>query len=1052
MKHVSQTGRGRELWSRVLSILCALFVVLSPSMAWAQTTVKGKVVDEEGLPVIGATVLVVGTQQGASTDVDGNFSLQNVKAGNQLQISFIGMTTETVTVTSATTFLNIVLKSDSEKIDEVVVVGYGVQKKASVTAAISQISGEELEKSPVGGVTNMLAGRVAGVTAVQASGQPGADASSIMVRGQSVLYIVDGVPRDINQIDPEDVESISVLKDASAAAVYGLDGNTVIIVTTKRGQKGESTISYKGSYGVSMNANPLELLDGPGYAYWYNRALELDGKNPIFTADIVQKMINGEDGWGNTNWYDKVFDIGTTMSHTVSANGGNDKMNYFASIGMFDQKGNVDRFNFRRYTARTNLSAKIANNLTLEVGIAGRVQEQDQPTFSADPNGFHNIPMQAMRVHPYVPETVTIDGVAYHTATHDANDWDNPLAAMYESGTNNSRGIYIQPNISLRWDLPWVKGLSAKFFASYDMTFGHTKALATSYDRAGASFLYDENNYISGINYDIVSEVNGVTAPNSLQETSSYSYYGITQTSLSYDNTFGKHRVAALALLETRDYTSNNHWGRMYNLLFENLPELSFGDESSDKRMAGGGSGKTRQVGFVARLNYDYDDRIYIELSGRYDGTYLFSGMNGSRWGFFPAGSAGWRISEEEWFDASWVDNLKLRVGAGLTGTSAISAYQYLSTMSPSSGNAVVIGGLGQQSIYTSAVANPDITWEKNLNYNIGVDATFWNGLLGVEADFFYTYKYDMLSSASGSYPPSVGGYYPAYENKNKQDIRGFDFTLSHYNRKGDFSYNMKFMGSYAHRRWLLYAGDAANAPDYQKLTGKEVGSVIGFISQGLFQSQEEIEASPTMIGKPVRVGDIKYVDRNGDGKISYEQDRGYVGSSVYPKFTAGFSFGLEWKGIDFNILVQGAVGSTIALTGVYADTYIMDNTAMTKPFYHGGNSPLYLVENSWTPENPGAYFPRLSLELSSNNGHSSTHWYRPGDYLRLKTAQLGYTLPSKWMSKAGIKKLRVYVEGSNLFTLSHVSKYNIDPEQPSVNNGYYPQQRVISVGLNITL
>lgn len=301
MKHLSQTGGAAKLWSRMVATLCALFVVLSPGSAWAQNSVKGTVFDEAGEPVIGATVIVVGTQTGTSTDIDGKFMLQNIKKESVLQISFIGYQTVTVPVNGVTN-LEVELKSDAENIEDVVVVGYGVQKKASVTAAISQISGEELEKAPVGDVTNMLAGRVAGVTAVQTSGQPGADGSSIMVRGQSVLYIVDGVPRDINQINPEDIESISILKDASAAAVYGLDGNTVIIVTTKRGQKGESTISYKGTFGVSSNANPMDLLDGPGYAYWYNKALELDGKQPIFTADIVQDMLNERNGWGNTDW------------------------------------------------------------------------------------------------------------------------------------------------------------------------------------------------------------------------------------------------------------------------------------------------------------------------------------------------------------------------------------------------------------------------------------------------------------------------------------------------------------------------------------------------------------------------------------------------------------------------------------------------------------------------------------------------------------------------------------------------------------------------------
>ncbi len=1051
MKHFSHTSEGRGRTSLLRALFCTLFVFLF-SHAWAQNNVTGIVVDETGAPIVGATVVESENNlNGVATDVNGKFSIA-VEPGHHIDVSFLGMSTHRVAVTGNEKGLRIMLKNSAESIDEVVVVGYGTQKRTSITAAVSQISGDELEKAPVGDITNMLAGRISGVTAVQTSGQPGADGASLMVRGQSVLYIVDGVPRDINQINPDDIESVSILKDASAAAVYGLDGNTVIIVTTKRGRAQKSTISYKGSYGVSQNATNMELLDGPGYAYWYNRALELDGRQPIFTAQIVQKMIEGKDGWGNTNWYDKVFGLGQNMSHTVSATGGTERLTYFASVGLFDQKGNVDNFNFRRYTARSNITAKIANSLTLDVGISGRVQQQEQPTYSADNDDWNNIAQQAMRVHPYVPETIELDGQTYPTATSTASATVNPIAAYTYSGYNRQRSVYIEPNISLTWDVPWVKGLKAKFFASYDMTFTHAKQLSTPYELALASFSYGDDGYISGINYNVSQTYSGLGSQNSLQEASYYTYYGITQTSIAYDNTFGKHRVAALALLETRDKSSNNHYARGYDLTFVNLPELSFTDQSSDKRALGGSSDRTRQVGFVARLNYDYDNRIYIELSGRYDGTYLFSGMNGSRWGFFPAGSAGWRISEEKWFTSSWVDNLKLRGGIGLTGTSAVEAYQYLSTMTISDGNAVVIGGQGQESVYTSAVANPWLTWEKNLNYNIGVDASFWGGMLGVEADVFYTYKYDMLSTVAGSYPPSMGGYYPTIANENKQDIKGFDFTLTHRNRAGAFNYSIKFIGSYARRRWLYYAGDAVNAPDYLKLTGKEVGSVIGFISQGLFQSEEEIQNSPTMIGKEVRVGDIKYLDRNGDGHISYEQDRGYVGSSIYPKFTAGLQFNLEWKGIDFSFLLQGATGSTIALTGVYAETGIMDNTSMTKPFYHDGNSPRYIVENSWTPENTGAYFPRLSLESNSNNAHSSTHWYRPGDYIRLKTAQLGYTLPVSKTRKIGIQRLRIYIEGSNLFTLSYVSKYNIDPEIPSVNNGYYPQQRVMSIGLNITL
>lgn len=1052
MKQFSRIFEGGGITTRVLrAVLFVLSIVLC-TQAWAQNRIQGTVVDEEGNPVVAATVVEVdNTRNGTTTDLNGKFTL-SVKPGASLDVSFLGMMTQRVPVNGAVSDLRVVLKSDMAKIDEVVVVGYGTQKRASITAAVSQIAGEELEKAPTSNITNMLAGRVSGVTAIQQSGQPGADGSSLMVRGQSVLYIVDGVPREIGQINPDDIESISVLKDASAAAVYGLDGNTVIIVTTKRGRNEKSTITYKGSYGVSQNANMLELLDGPGYAYWYNRALELDDKTPLFTGDIVQKMLNNEDGWGNTNWYKKTFGLGQNMSHSLSVTGGNDRVTYYTSLGMFDQKGNVDNFTFRRYSLRSNISAKVARSLTVDVGVSGRIQQQRQPTYSANPSDWNNLPQQAMRAHPYLPETIEINNETYSTATKTNSAKVNPIAAYSQSGNLKQRTTYIEPNISLTWDVPWVEGLKAKFYASYDMAFTHTKALTTPYDLAMGEIVTDAKGYATALSYSVSDEYSGVGKLITLQESSSYTTYGITQTSIAYDRTFDKHHVAGLVLFETRDRRSNNHYGRVYGLIFDNLPEMDFGDASIDKRAEGGTSNQSRQIGLVYRLNYDFDNRIYVEVSGRYDGSYKFAGMNGKRWGYFPSASVGWRISEEKWFSAPWVDNLKLRGGIGLTGTSAVSAYAFLNTLTISKNNTTVFGGTGQKSVYSTLVANPDLTWEKNLNYNAGVDASFWGGKLGAEFDVFYTYKYDMLAAVKGQYPSSMGGYFPTYQNINKQDIKGFDFTISHRNHVGDFNYGIKFMGSYAKRRWLYYADDPINAPDYQKLTGKEVGSVIGFLDAGLFQSEEELLNSPVLIGEKVRVGDIKYVDRNGDGKISYDQDRGYVGTSVYPKFTAGLSFDMEWKGLDLNFLLQGATGSTIALTGVYPTSWVMDHTSMTRPFYHGGNAPRYLVENSWTPENTDAFFPRLSLDVGANNSYASTRWYRPGDYLRLKTAQIGYTLPQRLTRKAGIERLRIYLEGSNLLTFSHVGKYNIDPEIPSVNNGYYPQQRVMSVGLNITL
>ena len=460
-----------------------------------------------------------------------------------------------------------------------------------------------------------------------------------------------------------------------------------------------------------------------------------------------------------------------------------------------------------------------------------------------------------------------------------------------------------------------------------------------------------------------------------------------------------------------------------------------------------GGSSVSRTAGYVGRINYSYDNKYLLEISGRYDGSYIYAGNNNSRWNFFPAASIGWRMDREDWFAAPSVDLFKLRAGVGQTGTSGVSAYTYMSSMATST-NSVVIGGMSQSSLYTNVIPDTSISWQKTLQTNVGADLSMWNGMLRVEADFFYKYIYDLVTSVSGEYPSSMGGYYPTYQNRNKRDAKGFEILLEHRNRVGDFAYNISFVGSHWSSKWL-YVVESETLPDWQKQTGSEWGSQVGFIAEGLFQSQEEIDNSATIPGTIAKPGDIKYKDINGDGKITYDQDRGYVAGSAYPKFTAGLTFGASWKGIDFSMNWVAGLGRTVALTGVYAGG-IMDHTAMTRPFYHGGNSPVYLVEESWREDNTDARFPRLSVSPTNNNAFSSTWWYEDGSYLRLKSLQIGYSLPKSWMQKAGFGGVRVYFEGNNLLTISKLMKYNIDPETPGVSNGYYPQQRLMGFGLEI--
>lgn len=1018
-----------------------LFSLLGAQGLAGQHQVSGKVVDTKNEPLIGVNIVEKGTSKGVITDIDGNYSIEVTDGNAVLVFSFIGFDNKEIPVNGQRS-INVTLEESLAELDEVVVVGYGTQKKASVTGAVSQVDGEKLLKAPVGNITSKLGGVVPGVISLQQSGQPGADAASLLVRGSSAKYIVDGIERDFAEIDPNTIESISVLKDASSAAIYGMDANAVIIVTTKRGREGESQISFNAGYGISENTQMLDLLDGPEYAYWYNKAREMDGDQPVFSSEHVEMMQNDDptDGWGNTNWYDKTFDIGTNKNFNVNASGGNENIKYFTSLGYFDQEGNVSGFNFDRINLRSNIDAVIAENLDLRFDISARVEDRKRPGFSANPGDWNNIPQQAIRAHPYAVEE--IDGVPVSTRT--ASSYVNPIAASEKSGYNNIKTNIIQTNLSLNYHMPFIPGLQARFLVAYDLSNQTSKSFSTPY----YTYVANLPTTLEGdINYSYTYDPRGETA--SLAEGSSKYTHLTTNTSLKYDNHFGNHNISALALLETIEREGNNFGAYGYGFDILELDELDFAT-LQEKTDVSGGSYIQRQVGFVGRLNYDYASKYLAELSFRYDGSYVFGGMN-DRWGAFPAASLGWRISEESWFDnLNFINNLKLRGGIGLTGTTEIPPYYYLNTLSFLNNPAVVIGGEPKNGLITSRPANKNLTWAKSLQYNAGFDAIFWKGRLGVEFDVFYKYIYDMLSSVDATYPPSFGGYVPGYANNNEQDHKGFEINLSHRNKIGDFSYNINLNGTYTKRRWLRY-GDSPNTPDWLKLTGKEVGSQVGFIAEGLFQSQEEIDNSPLIPGKDVRVGDIKYKDRNGDGVITYEQDRGYIGKSAYPKFIGGFSFSGEWRNFDVSFLFQGALGRDVALTGVYPSG-IMDNTSMTKPFYHGGNSPKYLIENSWREDNPDGEFPRLAVvPASTNNGYSSSFWYRNGDYLRLKNMQIGYTLPQRWIASLGMSTLRIYAEGQNLLTFSELTKYNIDPEQPGVSNGYYPQQRIYSMGVKLT-
>ena len=1054
-----------------LSIIL-MFLILGSGLAMAQNAFSGTVKDENGEPIPGVTVLVKGTTNGTVTDLNGKYTL-SVPKDATIEYSCIGMTTVTFAYNGTKTH-DIVMKEDNFFLDDVVVVGYGTQKKSSLTSAVSVIKGEELLKAPSTNVSQVLAGRLPGISSVQESGEPGLDQASLRIRGSvyGVSYVVDGFPVDnINDIDPADIESVSVLKDGASAAVYGLQAaGGVIIITTKKGEKGDVKITYNGSVGASMNANFPQFMNGPQFAYYYNVAQMMDQLAngeiassdqyvPYFTQENIAAMTNGDpaDGWDNVDYINKIYGTGFNQKHNVTVQGGTDKARYFTSFGALLQKGNIDRFNYNRYNIRSNVEGKIGKNFDYKVGISGVLSQRNTPAYLSGGSdsdggteaGWFSISRQAIQMHPYLPEKY--DGVYTGAVQNNQSFLVSPLAAIYESGYKKTRSFDFSANVELKYNFPFLEGLFIKGAGSFSYGNSYNKNLSTPYKmmshiKSGDNWVWSQRTDNPHVSDNVIN----------LGEGSTYSMSLVGQGSIGYTGSFGKNNIDALALIEVRQYEGNGLAAYIKNLPFASLPELSNGVPTTSP--VSGWSSASRSAGAVFRLKYDYDEKYLAEFTGRYDGSYKFAGMSKTRWGFFPSGSIGWRMSKEDWMqDVKAISDLKLRASVGLLGNDSVSEYMFLSTYNQYGAN-VAYGLLnGSTAVvpayYTSGIPNTDLTWEKTLSWNAGFDMTMWNGLLGMEVDAFYNYTYDMLTYQSTGFPSSMGGYYPTWVNKNAIDSKGIDVMLTHRNHFDlggkPFYYDISGSVTYSHTRWLVYE-DEPNIVDYRKVAGTTYGSILCWQADGLYRNEDQIDNSAWFGTRP-NVGDIKYKDLNGDGKVD-EDDKGYFGRSNRPRLTYGLNLNINWNGFDFNAQFTGGALFDVSLTGTYYNGYD-DNTIWTQTFKEGGNSPLFLVQNAYSEYNPEGTFPRLTLSTTSHggdNGLSSTFWIRDGKYLRLKTAQLGYTLPQNWTRKVGVEAFRIFVEGQNIFTLSGLPE-GVDPESPGVNNGYYPQQRLLMGGVTLT-
>lgn len=985
-------------------------------------TITGKITDSKGEALPGVNILVKDTQQGQISDIEGAFSIDVPNNNSILVFSFVGYLSQEIAVNNKNV-INVILQDDEKALEEVVVVGYGTQKKANVTSSVASVDGQEIIKSAATNVTNSLAGRLPGITAVSGNGKPGAG-SQITIRGlstfgdNSALIVVDGIVRSFEQIDPNEIESISILKDASAAAVYGSRAaNGVIVVTTKRGKTGKPTISYNGFAGIQNPTTYPKLMNGLEYATTKNVARQNMGLAPAFSESEMSQIQQGLKP--ETNWYDLTLKKASFQTQqNVSVNGGTEAVKYFFSTGYLGQNGLYDNLNFKRYSIRSNVDAMINKNFSISVDLDASRRNNNQSGYSPEAI-FSDI----MAGYPY-DKLYNPDGTIYYTREQ------HPVEEI-KTGYRREETDLFQATMVLKHELPFIEGLSVSGRASfgkegYSNKFYQVPILMNRQDEQGNTLeIYPYGGW------------NGKTAL-----TQSYSDYNTTtlNLSLNYKRIVGDHAISGIALFEQFDAKSKNFYAFRTNFPANGLDELLYGGQV--QRDANGGSFTDGRMSYVSRVDYSYKNKYLLEASFRIDGSVAFPTSN--KYGFFPAASAGWKISEEDFFrnnsGLDFFDHLKVRASYGKVGndrnvySGRVPTFQYQQVYNLSS--TIISGGDAIQSIRPGVLPNPNVSWESAAITNIGFDGSMWGRKLQFEIDFFHKLTTNILLSRIRSIPGTIGATLPA-ENYAKVANKGVEVSLSHQKSLGNLNYFVRGNISYAQSKVILL-DEPANLPDYLMQTGRPLNFIMGYQALGFFQTDQEVSEYYPQFNGGQKAGDVKYADINGD-KVINANDRTIISmDNNIPKILGGLSFGGSYKGFDLAVLFQGATKMKKMLNG------------RSRTFFNGGSHNNFAdLLDYWTPENRNAKYPRPWENQHPNNSHESSLYLRDASYIRLKSIDLGYSLPKSVSKKIGAEVMRIYFSGSNLFLFDKLKMF--DPEVENTDGAYYPQQRTLNLGLNLT-
>jgi TonB-linked SusC/RagA family outer membrane protein len=1005
--------------------LSIFFFFLSAYTLYGQEekkNVSGTVTDTNGEFLVGVTVLELGTtNNGTVTDIDGRYHI-TVSSNAVLKFSYIHFKPVEIRVANQSV-MDVVMEEVQTELDEVIVVGYGAQKRLTMTSAVASVKGDALTVLPSPRLSNNIGGKVSGVITFQESGAPGSDAAKIYVRGSEPLVLVDGVERPGDRVNQEDIESVSVLKDAAAVAPYGLKGaNGVILITTKRGVAGKLSATYKGEISWQKPMRTPEFMGSADYFEFRNKAYEMDGlSSQMMPADEIALYRDGSnpDRYPNTDWVGNYMKTSNATKHTVSVSGGTDKIKAFASIGYVYQNSMFDGQDYRRYTARANMDIQATKTTKVSIDNSFMRDILKRTGLGAD-----DIMERIYRAIPSEPDVYSNGLPAFQSSLgislHEA---------MYNRGEYTDQNDISTSNITIEQQLPFLAGLSGKVAFNYDKQHKDLKSWVlplTYYNLTSEDGEYEKVDQSSTVK------------PQLSQEYKRWDWYTF-DGSLNYKNSFGKHSFDVLGLFEARwtDYLVTNTGKSESDFL---IPELNTGTSDREKWSLAGTSSKTAQYGFVGRLSYNFDQKYLLELAGRYDAIYKYA--PGRRGDFFPSASLGWRISEEPFmaFSRNVVDNLKLRASYGKSGNPVGSDFAYMSSYAI--GNSYIWGkdGARQQGIYATVESNPVLTWETVWKTNAGFDLNMWNGLFGLEFDGYHEKRNDKILAPNADVPTEYG-INLADENAGIDARWGVDITLSNHTRiTKELSIQNALVFSYTNHQLIENHENQGTLYNPRKrTTGLAFSQIWGYKSAGLFADEEEIKNWAYQDAATLP-GDIKYVDINRDGKIDGE-DIVNIGLSSIPQIMWGYNLRATWKGFDLGLFFQGTGRSNYYLGAA--------DRGVRRPFADGKARVDHY--KAWTTDNPdpNAPYPRLRSANFAMNYVSSDFWVINSSYIKLKSVDLGYSLHPDWIRKAGMSQLRINANFYNVWTIFSKASDDFDPEAQKFTA--YPQQFISTIGLTAT-